>query len=149
MADFMPADQTGPASLSSQDRIFLSGKHSFGSPTFSKLLILMKSVGSGLTPALRAVQNAGRMDKLQFINTGLVPLDYTNFVFLGNCEKNLRERDNANTSCIKISFKNGTSPGTTGMAFGTQGKEEKPFAVSVKMTAGILERKPGSGFSNW
>lgn len=34
-----------------------------------------------------------------------------------------------------VTFKNGTSPGTTNMAFGTQGKEEKPFAVSVKMTA--------------
>jgi len=58
------------------------------------------------------------------------------------------ERDNPNTSRIAISFKNGTS-GTPGMAFETQGKEEKPFFVSVRMTAGILEQKPGSGFSNW
>lgn len=35
------------------------------------------------------------------------------------------------------------------MASETQGKEEKLFLVSVKMTALILERKHGSGLSNW
>lgn len=37
-----------------------------------------------------------------------------------------------------ITFKKGTSPETIGMAFETQGKEGKPCAVSVKMTAVIL-----------
>lgn len=45
-----------------------------------------------------------------------------------------------------ITFKKGTSPETIGMAFETQGKEGKPFAVSVKMTAVILQRKPSLGF---
>lgn len=44
----------------------------------------MKPVGSGVAPPLRAVQNAGEMEKLQFITTGLIPLDYTNSVSLGN-----------------------------------------------------------------
>ena len=47
----------------------------------------MKPVGSGVASALRAVKNAGEMEKLQFINTGLIPLAYTNFVSLGNHEK--------------------------------------------------------------
>lgn len=61
-----------------------------------KLLIFMKPVGSGVAPALRAVQNTREMEKLQLINTGLIPLDYTNFVSLGNHEKRI-ERENSNT----------------------------------------------------
>lgn len=49
-----------------------------------------------MAPALRAVQNTREMEKLQLINTGLIPLDYTNFVSLGNHEKRI-ERENSNT----------------------------------------------------
>lgn len=46
-----------------------------------------------MAPALRTVQNAGEMKKLQFINTGLIPLDYTNLASLGNNKKKkMREK---------------------------------------------------------
>lgn len=53
----------------------------------------MKPVGSGVGPPLRTVQNAGEMEKQQFINTGLIPPDYTNFISLGNHERKKIERE--------------------------------------------------------
>lgn len=65
------------------------------------MLILTKPLGSGVAPALREVQNVREMEELQFINTRLIPPDYTSVFSLGNHgekKKTQREREkNLNT----------------------------------------------------
>lgn len=57
------------------------------------MLILTKPLGSGVAPAPREVQNVREMEELQFINTRLIPPDYTNVFSLGNHgEKKKREK---------------------------------------------------------